>query len=95
MGWRLDGWENPHEDKVKTILSRGGHRGSISTEKLERQSGIFEAGADALGAAYLPLLKQVYAQLCGVRLKEGETDYYSALDDSIDRLKAILEVDKE
>ena len=50
----------------------------------------YEAGADAMLEAQFPLLRQVYAQLCGVRLQQGKTDYYSALDESIDKLKQMI-----
>ena len=42
----------------------------------------------------MPLIKQAHAQLCGVRMKEGKTDYYSALDQSIDELKGVIELHK-
>jgi len=51
MNWinnRPGNWENPYESEVKAILNRGGYRGSLPTENLERKSKIFEAGADAM-----------------------------------------------
>jgi len=36
------------------------------------------------------LAYQIFAQICGIRMREP-TDYRSALDDSYDRLKAILQ----
>jgi len=39
----------------------------------------------------LELLRRIYAQLCGVRMEKGRTEYYSALDDSIDRVRAAIE----
>ena len=49
----------------------------------------FEAGADAIIEGVMPLIIQVYAQLCRIRLKEGNLSY-CALDGSIDQLKAII-----
>ncbi len=55
-----------------------------------RPDRAFEDGAVAVHDVDLPLLRQVYAQLVGIRLKVGKSQHYSALDDSIDRLKAII-----
>ena len=52
--------------------------------------GDFEAGADAMLEVIKPSLETIYAQLCGIRMKEEETPWYSALDASIDNLKKIL-----
>lgn len=55
----------------------------------------YEAGADAMLEAQTPLLKTVYAQLCGLRMEKGKTHYYSGLDESIDKLRDILGIPEE
>lgn len=56
---------------------------------------MIEAGADAMLEVLNPLLTQIYAQLCGARIQMGKTDWYSTLDDSIDRLKSVLYSEQE
>ena len=51
---------------------------------------VYEAGADGILEALKPRLETIYAQLNGIRMKEGKTSWYSALDASIDELKQIL-----
>ena len=52
----------------------------------------YETGADAVLETLTPILETIYAQLNGVRMKEGKTSWYSALDASIDALKGILNI---
>lgn len=69
----------------------GGNYARISQEIVQR---ITELGYRKLPKDKVILDKdlayQIFAQICGIRMREP-TDYRSALDDSYDRLKAILQ----
>jgi len=83
MKWKPDGWKNPGDE------AEGFSEGDLAF------ANGFAAGADAMLEAVAPLLEQVFAQLCGIRMREGKTDWYSGLDDSIDRLRAIIRLDNK
>ena len=55
--------ENPYEVEIRGIIQRGGHRGSIETESLERKAKVFRDGAKTQ-------LKQV------VEWGDGECEHY-------------------
>ena len=77
MNWRPDNWDKVVEGKY---MHYGGDR------------TICETGADEILEALKPRLEIIYAQLNGIRMKEGKTSWYSALDASIDELKGILNI---
>lgn len=82
--WRpKEGWEEERDRCIRMILN------SVDTEEIDHLN-IFEAGADVLLEATLPLLRQVYAQLCGFKKKLQPVSRRTALDDSIERLRDIL-----
>jgi len=79
MKWRpKEGWDTAEIAKTANLRPAWGIGAAI------------EAGADALLDDLMPVLETVYAQLCGIKMKNGKTTYYSALDSSIDKLKEII-----
>lgn len=87
MNWRPNDWQNPHKhsDSVQAwdILE-------AYCEVSDEEWITFEAGADALLNTLLPQLKTIHSMLCGIRMKEGKTSWYSALDANIDYLAEII-----
>jgi len=89
--WRpKEGWNNPHTPMQDTpfVDLADAHFRQVSDGKYTA----YEDGADAMLRNVIPLLTTIHAQLCGVRITGGKTPWHSALDDSIDKLKAILGV---
>ena len=79
MNWRTEDWVNPYKVRPN----------NPSRESIAWYYG-FEEGADAMLKSLKPLLTTIHAQLCGIRMKEGKTSWYSALDSSIDSISKIL-----
>ena len=95
MSWRPEGWdkcscdgcEMRNEDEYGLVcdLTCGQHTAWLNKE----------AGADAMLRSLEELHKTIYAQLRGVRIEHGKTSYYSSLDATIDKLKAVLGIPEE
>lgn len=87
--------EKRYRGDVESFGKEGSDRGellsALEASGIEHMAEkVYEAGADAILKELKPLLTKIHVQLCGVRMKEGKTSWYSALDASIDNLKAVL-----